>query len=91
MSEDQIRALFPVKATLTAEIIENSTLNEFNECRGANTLKTVIPNELHSGIAWWNFTGSILYNDRIYSIATEEKLPFMQTSLPTTVTFILTR
>lgn len=46
MDIEQIKALFPLKARITKEIIRQSNIMVATNCIGALTLKSVLPDEL---------------------------------------------
>ncbi len=58
MKKEDILALFPIEAMVTEKIIEVSDLWDNRNCIGVNTLKSVLPEELHEHITWavkWGF------------------------------------
>ena len=87
MTEAQIRTLFPLKATITQEIIDNAKLHNRFKCIGALTLKSVIP---EGNPSWGNTIGSIGVSggERIV-LTTEEGIEMMCVKQPREVTFIL--
>lgn len=82
---EQIKALFPLKAKVTKEIIINSEIINLSNCIGANTLKQSIPKEYNCSIIWANSHG---YLNGI-RVTTKENLLFMRVTEETEVTFIV--
>jgi len=59
MKPSEIKALFPITVDITQEIIDRSIYADRNNCVAATTLKTVLPQELHSEIDWGTGIGHI--------------------------------
>lgn len=94
MNTKQIKSLFPIKAMITQEIIDNAEKMSGTKCFGALTLKSVLPSELHQSIVWLNKSGLILKDSekvcetQDFFITTEEEVSFMLVDEPQEVTFI---
>lgn len=86
---EQIKALFPLKATITNEIIKTSNISKADNCIGANTLKQALPQSNEIKVLWANWDGGVFINDKAFSVTTEEKLMFMGVREETEITFII--
>lgn len=91
MDKQAIIALFPVKARLTKEILDNSDTIISTNCPGANTLKSVLPAELHKNICWLSVTGYIIMYGvgSDICITTSEAVEFISATEEQDVTFII--
>lgn len=90
MTVEEIKALFPLKAMITQDIIDNSDVNDCTDCIGANTLKSVLPEELKKYAQWcityeWGKYGT----DELICITTIEGVDMMKITEPMEVTFII--
>lgn len=89
MNTEQIKALFPLKAMVTQEIIDSAKLMNPLKCIGALTLKSVFPEELKELVSWGvTDTGDTLKNWGLI-VTTEEGFDFMEIKNPCEVTFIV--
>ncbi len=90
MNTEQIKALFPLKAMVTQEIIDEADMLSSSHCYGALTLKSVLPDELKEDVCWFNREGllSDSTEEQDFRITTEEDVAFLYTKEPQEVTFI---
>jgi hypothetical protein len=88
MTPQEIKALFPLKANITEEIINTATLLDTSRCIGAKTLQSVLPKELK--VDWGVYYGDIIVDDeQRIQITTTEQINMMSIKLPQSVTFII--
>ena len=87
MTEQEIKSLFPLKAMITQEIIDNARLYNTKRCIGALTLKSVVPDD---SVDWGDLSGYIESDEysRVW-ITTRGRVSMMDVIKPQEVTFIL--
>lgn len=86
---EQIKALFPLKAKVTKEIINNSDTSETFNCIGANTLKQALPQSNETEVLWGNWSGNVYVNNQSFEVTTKENLMFMGVKEEIEITFII--
>ncbi len=92
MTSEKIKALFPIKAQITQEIIDKSRTLNIYDCIGAKTLQSVIP-PCQVRIFWGLDSGGIVHDtfkpDFQIEITTKEGVDMMGITKPQEVTFII--
>ncbi len=92
MNTEQIKALFPLKAMVTQEILDSAIVLSSSRCYGALTLKSVLPDELKNSISWFDKEGllSNSLEEQDFYITTQEGVEFLSgDKIVREVTFIL--
>lgn len=59
MKPHEIKALFPIRARVTDDILKSSVLDDRNNCIACKLLKSVLPEELWELIDWGTGIGRI--------------------------------
>ena len=89
MNKEQIKALFPLKAKVTKEIIEEAQILNSRKCIEALTLKSVLPEKLKSLASWGTVNTANTFLKYDLTVTTIERVNMMTIKEPCTVTFIL--
>ena len=91
MTRDQFIALFPLKATITQEIIDKANIMDEYNCIGALTLKSVIPDtyDFHHKLAWGCDCGLQGIYKKPVLLTTLEGINMMNVKTPQEVTFVV--
>ncbi len=85
-------ALFPIKAEVTQEIINQSDPFDTKTCVGALTLKRAVPDIIKTNYwGWGDLEGTVIIDGKSVIIGTEEGQYMMEIRKPTSVTFIVKR
>ena len=88
MKIKDFEALFPLKAMVTQEIIDNANIMDTRNCIGALTLKSVLPKYTDS-LEWGAISGNIITDEGIVHISTFKLVDMMMVKEPQEVTFVL--
>lgn len=86
MTIEEFKALFPLKARVTKEMISKANLSSINNCIGAKTLKSIFPN---NKCTWGNWCGSVVVEDEQILLTTIDNIEVMDIVEPQEITFIL--
>ena len=96
MNTEQVKKLFPLKAVITQNIIDSADVWNVEKCKGALTLKSVLPDELKDNVTWGANDGFIFEREskgseevQMIRIATEEGVNMIYIEEPLEVTFII--
>ena len=86
MTTEEIKALFPIKAKVTRNIIKSSIIENSKNCIGANTLKSALLGKMLDDKVRWMWQSGFIDCVRITTV---EGIDFMCIRKPTEVTFIV--
>lgn len=88
MTTEQIKSLFPLKAKVTQEIINEGHRDRMNrgKCIGARSLKSVLSPEIHNLVEWRVMDGNIYTYKPVLVYA--DKNP-MRITAPTEIEFYI--
>lgn len=89
MKKSEIKAMFPLKAMVTQEIIDSARIFSTSQCIGAKTLRSVLPDELKNHVSWAVTDSDGTFGNLGFNVTTIEGFDMMNIKEPCEVTFIL--